>query len=61
MFQFNINEKTFGQTYNLYQLTNESKYKNLNFEYNNNLKIVELEKLLNEEIRGMEPKFRRQL
>jgi len=32
MFKFNIENKSFGQTYNLYQLTNESKYKNLNFE-----------------------------
>ncbi len=61
MFQFNVDNKSFGQTYNLYQLTNDSKFKNLNFEYNSNLKIVELEKLLNKEIQGMEPKFRRQL
>lgn len=61
MFQFNIDDKSFGQTYNLYQLTNDSKYKNLNFDYNNNLKIVELEKLLNMEIMLMKPKFRRQL
>ena len=61
MFQFKINDESFGQSYNLYQLTNESKYKNLNFEYNNNLKIVEFEKIINTEVNGMEPKFRRQL
>lgn len=61
MFQFNIENKSFGQTYNLYQLTNESKYKNLNFEYNNNLKIVELEKIINKEVNDMGSKFRRQL
>lgn len=60
MFQFNIKNKTFGQTYNLYQLTNESKYKNINFDYNNNLKIVALEKLIKKEIQETESTFRRQ-
>jgi len=59
-FQFNNENNSFGQTYNLYDLTNESKFKNINFESNNKLKIVTLEKMLESLILEMEPKFRRQ-
>ncbi|PHS67890.1 MAG: hypothetical protein COB12_01340 [Flavobacterium sp.] len=59
-FQFNNENNSFGQSYNLYDLTNESKYKNINFESNNKLKIVALEKMLESLILQMESKFRRQ-
>jgi hypothetical protein len=59
-FQFNNENNSFGQSYNLYDLTNESKFKNINFESNNKLEIVTLEKMLDSLISEMEPKFRRQ-
>ena len=61
MFQFNVDDQSFGQTYNLFQLTTDASNKNINFDYNNNLKIVALENLLNEEIQSIESKFRREL
>lgn len=59
-FQFNLNSNSFKQEYNLYDLTNGSKYENLNYKSNNNLKIVELEKMTDAVITKMESKFRRQ-
>jgi len=61
VFQFNIDDQSFGQIYNLFQLTNDATYKNINFDYNNNLKIIALENILNEEIQSIETKFRREL
>ena len=61
MFQFNVDDQSFGQTYNLFQLTTDASNKNINFDYNNNLKIVALENLLNKEIQLIESKFRREL
>ena len=60
LFQFNLENKTFGQTYDLFDLTNESKYENLNFDSNNKLKIVALEKMVEGLILENETKFRRQ-
>ncbi|MCF6306726.1 MAG: hypothetical protein L3J09_02100 [Flavobacteriaceae bacterium] len=59
-FQFNNKNNSFGQSYNLYYLTNNSKYKNINFENNNKLKIVTLGKMLESLISEMESIFRRQ-
>lgn len=59
-FQFNNENNSFSQTYNLYDLTNESKFENINFESNNKLKIVTLEKMLENLISEMESIFRRQ-
>ena len=59
-FQFNMDNSSFGQAYNLYDLTNDSKYKNLNYTYNNDLKIVDLEKRATELISKVAAKFRRQ-
>ncbi len=59
-FQFKNENNSFGQTYNLYDLTNESKYENLNFEYNNDLEIIALEKVIESTLSEMESKFRRQ-
>jgi len=60
LFKFNMDDKTFGQMYNLYDLTNESKYENLNFDYNNNLEIVALEKKIEALISENESNFKRQ-
>jgi len=60
LFDFNIENKVFGQKYNLYDLTNESKYENLNFDHNNNLEIVALEKKIEAIISDNESKFKRQ-
>jgi len=59
-FQFNLANDSFGKEYNLYDLTNESKYENLNYESNNKLKIVELEKKIEALISQMASKFRRE-
>ncbi len=59
-FQFRNENNSFGQTYNLYDLTNESKYENLNFEYNNDLEIIALEKEIESALSEMKSKFRRQ-
>ncbi len=60
LFQFNWDNNTYGQKYNLYDLTNESKYENLNFESNNKLEIVALEKSLEAIISENDSKFKRQ-
>lgn len=60
VFMFTIEDESFGQTYNLYDLTNESKYENLNFEHNYNLEIVALEKVIDSVILEVESNFRRQ-
>ncbi len=59
-FAFHKKEKSFGQSYNLYDLTNESKYENINFEANNKLAIVAFEKLISETVTAMSSQFRRQ-
>ncbi len=59
-FQFKNENNSFRQTYNLYDLTNDSKFKNINFESNNKLEIVALQKMLESLLSEMEPKFRRQ-
>jgi hypothetical protein len=59
-FVFNIENNSFEQNYNLYDLTNESKYENINFERNKKLKIVALEKMIETHISGLESKFKRQ-
>ena len=59
-FQFNVSNSSFVQDYNLYDLTNGSKFQNLNYAYNNNLKIVELEKMIEELVSKTESKFKRQ-
>jgi hypothetical protein len=60
IFQFNLENKTFGQKYDLFDLTNESKYENLNFDYNNKLEVVALEKMIEALISENDSKFKRQ-
>ena len=49
-----------NQSYTLFDLTNGAIEKNINFEYNNSLKIVALDKVLDTLIEQMDDKFRRQ-
>lgn len=58
-FRFYEGEKSDVQTYKLFDLTNESDSRNLNYEYNSQLEIVTLDKKLDEVLVNMEPKFRR--
>ena len=60
IFQFNEANNSFGQEYNLYDLTNDSKYENLNYKSNNDLKVVELEKKIEDEVSKIAAKFRRE-
>ncbi len=60
MFQFFNKTNSFGQSYNLYDLTNDSKYKNINFETNNKLKIVALESMIASAISEVNSNFKRQ-
>jgi len=59
-FQFNLDNDSFDKEYNLYDLTNESKYENLHFDSNNNLEIVELEKKIENVLSKMGSKFLRE-
>jgi hypothetical protein len=59
-FQFKTAIDWYGQSYNLFDLSNDSDSSNVNAEYNNALEIVALDKLLDGTIEAMEPKFRRQ-
>ncbi|MBZ0328632.1 MAG: hypothetical protein K8F54_13575 [Altibacter sp.] len=59
-FQFKTAGDWFGQTYNLFDLSNDSDSSNMNADYNNALEIVALDALLDKTIEAMEPKFRRQ-
>lgn len=59
-FQFNLDNNSFEKDFNLYDLTNESKYENLHYESNNSLKIVELEKKIDVIVSKIASKFRRE-
>jgi hypothetical protein len=47
-------------TYNLYDLTTSEEHPNVHYEYNNSLKIVELDQKMDEVFESLQPKFRRQ-
>jgi len=59
-YKFNKDGDSFEKEFNLYSLTNDSLRPNINYKYNNGLKIVELDKILDEVISEVESKFRRQ-
>lgn len=59
-FNFFTENDSFIQEYNLFSLTNESKQKNLHYEYNNTLKIVALDKLIDSLISEKGTMFKRQ-
>ncbi len=48
------------QNYNLYDLTTSEKHPNTHYEYNNSLKIVDLDKKLSVVIEALQTKFKRQ-
>jgi len=56
-FDFTTPNDSFGQEYNLLALTNDSRDINLNADYNNSLKIVELDKMLDNVIAEKEDSF----
>lgn len=58
-FRFYKNERMDSQTYRLFDLTNDSDSRNLNYDYNNQLEIVALDKKLDQVLAMMEAKFRR--
>lgn len=45
-FVFNSEGKSYENSYSLYDLTNESKQKNLNYQYNKELKVTELDSII---------------
>jgi hypothetical protein len=55
-YTFNMNGNSFEKNFNEYDLTNDSKYKNVNAEYNNSLTLIELDKLLSNFINAFESK-----
>jgi hypothetical protein len=57
---FKFNEENSSKNFKLYDLTNESSQKNLNFDYNNGLRIVALDASLDEVASMLEAKLRRQ-
>ena len=58
-FSFTTPMGTFGQKFKEFDLTNDSKQSNLNYEYNQQLKLVALDKMIDEVIAETEPKLRR--
>lgn len=59
-YYFKSSENTFKKEYKLFDLTNGSKQPNLNYKSNNELMIVELDKLLDEIVTRYDSKFKRQ-
>ena len=47
-FKFTSGTVSYGQAYKEFYLTNESKYPNINFDYNKSLKVVELDAMMSE-------------
>lgn len=50
-----------SKRYNLFDISNDSDGSNLNFEYNNNLKMVQLDAMLKSVLTNLDGKMRRQL
>jgi hypothetical protein len=59
-FLFRYGDETFKKEYNLFHLTNESKYENLYYEYNRSLVVVDLDQILEDLIMDQESKFERE-
>jgi hypothetical protein len=59
-FLFNSGDDVFEKEYNLFDLTNESKYENLHYEYNKSLVVVDLDQIIEELIKDQESKFERE-
>lgn len=59
-YAFNWEGDRVKKEYKLYDLTNESKQQNMNFESNNELTIVGLDKMLDDTVLSLDSQFRRQ-
>lgn len=58
-FSFSEGNDNFKHKFALFDLSNDSEGKNVNFDYNKNLTIVQLDKMLDNAISAKEPKFKR--
>ena len=59
-FIFSINDEMYDQKFNLYQLTTEEEHPNKNYEFNNQLPVVELNKLMDPIMDTLKNTMRRQ-
>lgn len=59
-FIFNFDGEISTQNYQLFDLTNDSEFPNINYEYNQGLKVVALDSMLDAIIAQSDLKFRRQ-
>jgi hypothetical protein len=60
-FQFTKGEATFFKRYNLFDISNDSDGKNLNYEFNSQLKVVILDAMLDAVLAISEEKMKRQI
>jgi hypothetical protein len=60
-FQFTNGEATFSKRYNLFDISNDSDGKNLNYEFNSQLKVVILDAMLDAVLAISEEKMKRQI
>lgn len=60
-FQFTEGETTYSKSYNLFDISNDSDGENLNYEFNNRLKVVILDSMLDEVLAVSEDKMKRQI
>ena len=60
-FQFTNGETTFSKSYNLFDISNDSDGKNLNYEFNSQLKVVILDAMLDAVLAVSEEKMKRQI
>jgi hypothetical protein len=59
-FNFIKGDISFHKKYNLFDLTNESKYKNIYYKHNNSLRLVDLDKIIESLIMELKSKFKRE-
>lgn len=60
-YKFTTEGNSFEQDYKLFDLTNKSKYENIHYEYNNNLRIVDIDKIIEALVLENKSSFRRQM
>ena len=60
-FQFTESKTTFSTSYNLFDISNDSDGKNLNYEYNTQLKVVILDTILDAVLTVSKEKMKRQI
>ncbi len=53
-YKFVFNGKSFEKSFREFDLTNDSKYKNVNADYNNSLELIKLDNLISEMFKNME-------